>query len=274
MRKKAAAKSAPKPAEQSVGTILWTSRTQQGYDLSDIAAYLKIRHNYLEAIENDQFQELPSGAFVQGYLKTYAQFLSLDHDMILSRYEEQTGRARKADVRTTCMTPQPVQQEHLPKYVMVSISLALFVACYLAWMMWQGTQQAQVTANSPVPMPDEMQAYFEQFQPVIESGPLPEDEAPEQFGPPQQSNVINGAVTVAGPNAVPGVAPALNAPAANTPVDTAPKPVDNAVMQGNAPVQAASPVPQAGANSPAAPQQMPASSPEAAPLTGSQAQQE
>ncbi|MBI1275412.1 hypothetical protein GC177_05515 [bacterium] len=285
MSKKSAksAKHAPKQTEQSVGTILWTSRSQQGYDLSDIAAYLKIRLNYLEAIENDQFQELPPGAFVQGYIKTYAQFLNLDHDAILSRYEEQTGRARKADVRTTCMTPQPVQQENLPKYVIVSISLALFVAFYLAWMMWQGTQQAEVTANSPVPMPDEMQTYFEQFKPAIENGPLPDEEA---ASPAPATTPVNGQVTGAGPNAVPGAAPVLNTPAAaaaaaaaaNTAVDTAPKPVDNAPMQGNAPAQAVPPAQPAAAPSgtmgatpavtnPAVPQQVPAAIPEATPAS-------
>ena len=62
----------------SVGNILRRARLEQGLDLSTVAARTKISAKYLEAIESDDRERLPSGFFYKSFVDQYAKSLSLD----------------------------------------------------------------------------------------------------------------------------------------------------------------------------------------------------
>jgi hypothetical protein len=46
----------------------------------------KIRVKYIQAMENDDFDLMPSAAYVKGFLRTYSLYLGLDADVILEEY--------------------------------------------------------------------------------------------------------------------------------------------------------------------------------------------
>jgi hypothetical protein len=47
---------------------------------------IKIRHKYLEAMENEDFGILPGKAYIKGFLKNYAGYLGLDAAEMMSQY--------------------------------------------------------------------------------------------------------------------------------------------------------------------------------------------
>jgi len=64
---------------RTVGEIIHERRQQKGEDIKKIAANLKIREDYLLALEKDKYQSIPGGMpIVQGIVRRYAQFLDLD----------------------------------------------------------------------------------------------------------------------------------------------------------------------------------------------------
>lgn len=62
----------------SVGETLRRARLEQSLDLCAVAARTKINVKYLEAIEADDRQSLPSGFFYKSFVDQYAKSLSLD----------------------------------------------------------------------------------------------------------------------------------------------------------------------------------------------------
>ena len=62
----------------SVGDTLKRARLAQRLDLSALAAQTKINVKYLEAIESDDRNSLPSGFFYKSFVDQYASALSLD----------------------------------------------------------------------------------------------------------------------------------------------------------------------------------------------------
>jgi cytoskeletal protein RodZ len=62
----------------SVGETLRRARLDQSLDLCTLAARTKINIKYLEAIEADHRQSLPSGFFYKSFVDQYARALSLD----------------------------------------------------------------------------------------------------------------------------------------------------------------------------------------------------
>jgi len=64
--------------DQTVGTILRLKREEKGLTLEQVFQAIKIRSNYLQAIENDDFDQLPSRAQARGFIRLYANFLDLN----------------------------------------------------------------------------------------------------------------------------------------------------------------------------------------------------
>ncbi len=66
----------------SVGETLRRARLEQSLDLCSLAARTKINIKYLEAIEADNRQSLPSSFFYRSFVDQYARALSLDTQQI------------------------------------------------------------------------------------------------------------------------------------------------------------------------------------------------
>jgi len=70
-----------------VGGILREAREAKGLTLADAHEGTKISTQYLSALENGQFELLPTQVHAKGYLRNYARFLELDPDPLIIRYE-------------------------------------------------------------------------------------------------------------------------------------------------------------------------------------------
>ncbi|WP_048862347.1 helix-turn-helix domain-containing protein, partial [Acidisphaera rubrifaciens] len=69
-----------------LGADLRTARLRLGWDLADVAAGLRIRLSYLEALERGHAAGLPGIAYAIGFLRTYGAALGLDPDELSRRY--------------------------------------------------------------------------------------------------------------------------------------------------------------------------------------------
>ncbi|QXM10323.1 DUF4115 domain-containing protein [Geomonas subterranea] len=73
--------------ETPVGEYLRGVRETKGLELEEASRVTKIGKNYLAAIEQGEFQKLPNAAYIKGFLRLYAGFLSLSGDEVVARYE-------------------------------------------------------------------------------------------------------------------------------------------------------------------------------------------
>jgi len=66
-----------------VGERLRRAREARGLSLDAVAASTHIRERYLEALEEERFEEIPGTAYVKGFLRSYAVHLGLPEDEIM-----------------------------------------------------------------------------------------------------------------------------------------------------------------------------------------------
>src|SRR3954447_9543445 len=59
---------------------------RQKIDIADVETATKIRAKYLRALENEEFGLLPGNTFVKTFLRTYAEYLGLDPQLLLEEY--------------------------------------------------------------------------------------------------------------------------------------------------------------------------------------------
>jgi cytoskeleton protein RodZ len=198
-----------------------------GKDLQAIAKVLHIRYNYLVAIEDGRYEDLPGQAYAIGFVRAYADHLDLDGDEIVRRYkEDSTGLKRKAAL--DFIVPAP--DSGVPSGVAILAAVGLGIAIYGIWYALSG-----LSHQSP---------------PVVQEVPArlqPPSEQPEASAEPA---VPQGAASDQAPaGTVDGqrgeVAPEVAGDAAGTPPETGPA--------GEAPPAAVTATGEATATVPAAP---------------------
>ena len=69
---------------KTIGEILQTQRTVRRLSLDEVAKLTKIKIEYLQALEANQFDDLPSATFVKGYIKTYGRLFGFDYQPLLA----------------------------------------------------------------------------------------------------------------------------------------------------------------------------------------------
>jgi cytoskeleton protein RodZ len=76
---------------KTIGQALRSARERRGNQLDDVGRAIKIRPDHLAAIEEGRFEELPSRAFIIGYVSRYARYLGLEDEKLLERLEAESG---------------------------------------------------------------------------------------------------------------------------------------------------------------------------------------
>ncbi len=113
---------------KSVGSLLRQARLAQKGKLPEISENLRISHEHLKALEDDDMSGLPGQAYAVGFIRSYADHLGLDADMLIAQYKSQgAGDSKGLDF--------PVTEEdyELPSFVLVSGLIVVSAIAYLFW---------------------------------------------------------------------------------------------------------------------------------------------
>ena len=136
----------------SVAEILRTAREKAGRSLTDIAAELKIRERYLEALEAGDYGSLPPPAYAAGFVRSYAELLELDGRALARAYRDQAGGEA---VAPDLHFPEPIAESRLPGRALLLTGLAGVIAIYFGWVAdFTDSGSGTATAGSRVdPVP-------------------------------------------------------------------------------------------------------------------------
>lgn len=77
-----------------IGAVLEQRRLERGLSLKDVEQATKIRSRYLQGLEREDYGALPDAVYVQGFLKTYANFLGLDGDQLSREFRDRRAPRR------------------------------------------------------------------------------------------------------------------------------------------------------------------------------------
>jgi cytoskeletal protein RodZ len=69
---------------KTIGELLKSQRQHHNLTIAELAAHTKIRPDFLEALEENSFEKLPSAVFVKGYIKTYCSLFGVDDQPLLA----------------------------------------------------------------------------------------------------------------------------------------------------------------------------------------------
>jgi cytoskeleton protein RodZ len=115
----------------NIGDSLREARMRQHLDIADVESRTKIRAKYLRALENEEFGMLPGPTFVKTFLRTYAEALGLDPQVLVEEYRA-TYESREEAEQLQPLGPTAVARERRrgpgpPRGPWVAIGLVVVV---------------------------------------------------------------------------------------------------------------------------------------------------
>ncbi len=116
--------------ESGIGVILKAEREKSGLSHDQVARITKLRRHYVEALENEEWDNLPAPVFVKGFIRSYAQALGLDETKIFDLYKK-IGPVGEAP-------PTPLIEPKKSKKRRVVIIILLLVAVAAIISLWIG----------------------------------------------------------------------------------------------------------------------------------------
>ena len=76
---------------ENFGSYLKHERELRGVPLEEISGATKIHIRFLQALEENKFDELPGEVFIKGYIRSYANIIGSDVEEVLNIYKEYAG---------------------------------------------------------------------------------------------------------------------------------------------------------------------------------------
>jgi len=131
-----------------IGRALLTARKETGRSIREWARELNIKSDYLFALEECRFEDLPEAVLAKGHLRRYAEALGLDPEPLLAQYPTRPTLA-PLDVTT------PAKRS--PQFSWWPILLLLFaLIAGLGWWLLTRPQtppQPEIELSQPPPPP-------------------------------------------------------------------------------------------------------------------------
>lgn len=176
--------------QMTVGAYLKRLRNEKNMTVADVAAKLYLQTHVIEALEQDDHENLPLPIYVYGYLQNYARLLGVPVDEVVAMYKKHTTepgkQAPEAPALMELEEKQQIRWSHLVIY------LLLFVLILMSFAYWRSryaleTPEVADSPDSPVTIvelspgeaPDTETGEIDQ---ATETAELPESEPDTALG--------------------------------------------------------------------------------------------
>lgn len=147
-------------AFETIGEKLRQARLNKKISLDELQQITKIQKRYLEAIDNDDFDQLPGKFYVRAFIRQYAEAVGEDGDHLVDVFD---GK-RKLSAGTIVERPEPEtvngsrkamhQEESHPSKFWTSLPVillglvALAIIVVVGYMTWQDRQADPIIGGS------------------------------------------------------------------------------------------------------------------------------
>jgi cytoskeletal protein RodZ len=154
------------------GDRLRREREMRGITLDEISESTKISRRHLEALEREQFDQLPGGVFNKGFVRAYARFLGLDEEQAVADYALASNEQPEPEDKFPLEIHEEPDRELNPRRSKLPLifALAALAGVLVGYFFWvksnaksersatPATQapaiEASASAASPAPSPE------------------------------------------------------------------------------------------------------------------------
>lgn len=139
---------------RTVGEILKKARLEKRLNFEDIEKSTKIRKKFLQALEENSWEKLPSLPYIKGFIRTYSEYLGLRSDEMVAIFRRHFRDQEKTGLLPTGLT-HPLDEPVLrftPQIglIVIIISFIVLFFGYLFLQYQSYTNPPNLTVNKPM----------------------------------------------------------------------------------------------------------------------------
>lgn len=134
-----------------IGEVLLKAREVKGISIRDAEEATKIRFKYLQALEQENFDQIPGRVYAIGFLRTYSRFLGLNTEELTQAFK---GQYEEVPIDEVVREQQPPQarstRRRRKNYYTLVLAVAALLTLYLVnWSYQHYLPDAQtITENN------------------------------------------------------------------------------------------------------------------------------
>jgi transcriptional regulator with XRE-family HTH domain len=112
------------------GRKLTEARLARGLSVDQVAERIRVRREYLQALEDMNLKLLPGKAYAMAFLRSYARELGLDANMIVEQFQQESALSREDSQK---QIRNPASKPHRERPWLAAAALALLAAGFVGW---------------------------------------------------------------------------------------------------------------------------------------------
>lgn len=131
------------------GRKLSEARRQRGWSLDEVADRIRVRREFLEALEDMNIKLLPGKAYALAFLRSYARELGMDEKAIVDQFQDESALTRE-DVNKQIRNPS--SRPHRERPWLAAAALVIAAAGFVGWRTLDSQNRSQA-AEAPAAGP-------------------------------------------------------------------------------------------------------------------------
>jgi cytoskeletal protein RodZ len=122
---------------KTTGVILREARLARKLEIEEVSKITKIRVQFIEWLEADNYRELPNATVTKGFIKNYGQFLGLNPNHLLAIFRRDFVENQQGQIMPRGMV-EPVTKSSIwtPKSTVIALVVFLFTV-FLGYIGYQ-----------------------------------------------------------------------------------------------------------------------------------------
>ncbi|MDP3940983.1 MAG: helix-turn-helix domain-containing protein [bacterium] len=134
-----------------IGQKLRDERLRRGLSLDDVAKATKIRQSFLLAIEKGDYSKLPSSAYVQGFVRNYAEYLGLSKREVLALFRREFDEEKVFRVLPEGLVARDVSRTRFRIHhtALIVVFLLFFLSLFVLFQYRYALIDPPLTIDSP-----------------------------------------------------------------------------------------------------------------------------
>lgn len=166
------------------GERLKRERELREVSLNEVTVATRISTRFLQAMENEDWDKLPGGAFNRGFVRSVARYLGLDEENLLAEYDMARG-GQSVEIPRPLESHSPPGSQGLHPAVLLAALLALaaiITAGFYGWHRYSAHRKGKQSS-----------AVFLYFNSALMPMPIARSRPLEKRGLPAPSRIVQPA---------------------------------------------------------------------------------
>ena len=132
-----------------IGAFLRDGREKKGLSFAQVSEITKLRPYVLEALENEDWDRIPSPAFVSGFIRSYARALGLEEGKAITLYQ----KASPVEASPPKLLVEPVRSRKTLAFTLI-IFLLVMISFYYLWKGYSTSERVLISPEAIRPGSD------------------------------------------------------------------------------------------------------------------------